>query len=409
MDPTPIAQLRDKANETARAANALLESKGSSPWTEQDQATYDNYIKEIKLVRAQIKAHEDLRALEADKFFEAAAQKGTKPGAHQVEGQLSPIEIVSLYFRKGSNLSPEELTAIQNTMSTTTGSEGGFTVPSEIATMLIEQLKAFGGMRGAAYTLPTTGGNPLNYPTTDGTAEEGEIVAENQEVGRQDISFGTVPLNPYKYTSKVVAIPWELISDTVIDVVGLVIRRLAERLGRVTNKHYTVGTGTGEPWGLVTRAGTGKVGATGQTQTIKYGDVVDLIRSVDVAYRNGARFMMHDLTLGVVDKLVDNNGRPIWVPGVSSGGLADAPPDTLHGRRIVINNDMPLMGANAKSIAFGDFGSYHIRDVTGSVIMRRFDDSPFAVRGQVGFCSWMRTGGNLLNPSAVKLYVNSAS
>jgi predicted phage gp36 major capsid-like protein len=41
--------------------------------------------------------------------------------------------------------------------------------------------------------------------------------------------------------------------------------------------------------------------------------------------------------------------------------------------------------------------------------MRRFDDSAFALKGQVGFCGWTRTGSNLIDTEAVKLFVNSAA
>jgi HK97 family phage major capsid protein len=70
---------------------------------------------------------------------------------------------------------------------------------------------------------------------------------------------------------------------------------------------------------------------------------------------------------------------------------------------------MPAMAAGAKAIAFGDFGKFIIRDVVGSTSMRRFDDSAFALKGQVGFCSWTRTGSNLIDTAAVKLFVNSAT
>jgi HK97 family phage major capsid protein len=86
----------------------------------------------------------------------------------------------------------EQAIAIRNAMSTTTTTEGGYTVPSEVAAMVIDALKAFGGMRDVAEILSTDGGNPLNWPTSDGTAEVGEIVAENGAATGGDITFGTV-------------------------------------------------------------------------------------------------------------------------------------------------------------------------------------------------------------------------
>ena len=176
------------------------------------------------------------------------------------------------------------------------------------------------------------------------------------------------------------------------------------RIARIQNRHNTVGTGTNQPFGVVTRAGVGKVGATGSATSITYDDTIDLKHAVNRAYRTRARYMMNDLSVATVSKLKDTTGRPIWTPAIT----ADSP-DLLNGHAVTINDDIAPMAANAKSMAFGDFSQYTIRDVQNSTTMRRFDDSVFALKGQVGFCGWTRSGGNLLEPAAVKVFQNSAT
>jgi HK97 family phage major capsid protein len=67
------------------------------------------------------------------------------------------------------------------------------------------------------------------------------------------------------------------------------------------------------------------------------------------------------------------------------------------------------MAASAKSIAFGDFSYYKIRDVM-DVQMFRFTDSTYTKLGQVGFLAWMRSAGNFIDVGgAVKLFVNAAT
>jgi HK97 family phage major capsid protein len=132
--------------------------------------------------------------------------------------------------------------------------------------------------------------------------------------------------------------------------------------------------------------------------------LVDLKHSVNRAYRKNARFMMNDLSVAVVSKIKDTTGRPIWNPSIINGA-----PDTLLGFPVAVNDDVAVMAANAKSIAFGDFSKYTIRDVAGTTVLRRFDDSAFALSNQVGFCGWTRSGGNLLDTAAVKVYINAAS
>lgn len=401
-----IQALRERKQFLAQSANALLAEKGDQTWNKDDQDKYDAYMDEMERVSAQIKAHERQQQLDAEAHFADAAVQAGK--GKQQGDEIDAIAAVALYMRHGNNVSAEQAIAIRNAMSTTTSSEGGYTVPSEIAAMVVDALKAYGGMRSVAQVISTDTGNALNYPTSDGTSEVGEIVAENGAATGADITFGTVAVNPYKYSSKKIALPWELIQDSAIDVVAFVTTRLATRLARITNTHYTTGDGSSKPYGLTARAATGKTGTTGQTTTVIYDDLVDLFYSVNSAYRaQGTSWMMADSSLKVVRKLKDGQSRPIFVPSWDAG-LTGATPDTLMGRPIVVNDDMPAMAANAKSIAFGAFGNFVIRDVNGMQI-RRFDDSAFALNGQVGFCGWMRTGSNLLDTAAIKVYVNSAT
>lgn len=398
-----LQALRERKQALAKDANHILAEKGDQAWTKEDQAKYDGIMDEMERISAQISAHQRLLDQEAENFF----NQGGKPGQKMAD-EIDAVMAVAMYLRHGNNVTAEQAVAIRNAMSTTTPAEGGYTVPSEVAAMVIDSLKAFGGMRDVAEIIPTASGNPLSYPTSDGTAEEGEIVAENAAATGGEITFGTVGLNPFKYSSKKIALPVELIQDSAIDVVRFVVERLSQRLGRITNKHYTVGTGSGQPAGLATRATSGKVGTTGQTATVTYDDLVDLEHSVNSAYRRGAAFMMADSSVKVIRKIKDSAGRPIFTPSYDAGGTAGAP-DLLLGRPLYVNDDVAAMAANARSILFGQLSQYKIRDVAGSMSIRRFDDSAFALNGQVGFCGWMRTGGNLLDTAAVKFYQNSAT
>lgn len=327
------------------------------------------------------------------------------------------------FLRNGlAGLPPEEVAQIRNTMSTTTGSQGGYTVPSLIAGQLIDSMKAYGAMRTLAETIRTADGRPLSYPTSDGTSETGEWIAQNTTSTNADPSFNTVTLNVFKAGSKDVAVPFELLQDATIDIEAMVRRRLAQRLGRLGNTAFTVGTGTTQPDGVVPKATSGKVGTTGQTLTIIYDDIVDLIHSVDPAYRaSRCAFMAPDALIKVIRKLKDTANLPIWQPNRDTQGVRDGPTqggytdqatavpfDTLLGYPIYVNNDMASPAANAKTLLFGDFSYYKIRDAMEMQLFR-FDDSAYTKLGQVGFLAWARMGGNLVDTAAVKYYAHSAT
>lgn len=403
-----IQALRERRNGLAIEARKLLDESKDKAWTPENQTKYDGLTGEIVDIDQRIDREQKLLDLAAEEHIQ---HRDRDPKAKRdTEDMLSDIKIFDCWMRRGEKgLSAEQATKLYNTMSTTTGSEGGYTVPSLIASELINSLKDFGGMRGVAQLLTTAQGNPLSYPTSDGTAEIGELLAENTAAAALDPSFGTVGLNVFKYSSKVIAVPIELLQDSSVDIEAFVRQRIIERIGRITNAHFTTGTGTAQPRGIVTGSSAGKVGTTGQTLTVIYDDLVDLLESVDEAYQLGGecKFMFAQTVRGLLRKLKDTAGRPIWTPGYEAGITAGAP-DLLLGKAVAINNNMPVPAANAKSIIYGDMKKYIIRDAM-AVSLMRFDDSAYASKGQVGFLAFVRSGGNLVDTAAVKHYQHSAT
>lgn len=284
----------------------------------------------------------------------------------------------------------------------TTGA-GGFTVPDELMRPLEVAMLTYGGMRRVATVIRTDSGGPLPIPMTNDTGNVGAIVAENATVSQQDVAFTQLTLNAFKYSSKMILVSVELMQDNAVNLASFLGEALGTRIGRITNTHFTVGTGTAQPVGIVTAATLGKQPATTQTATVLFDDFVDLEHSVDPAYRQGARFMMHDTTLRAIKKLKDSQGRPLFLPGLSSTN-----PDTILGYPFEINQDVAQMATTAKSILFGDLGKYLIRDVLGVTLLRL--DERFAEFHQTAFLAFARFDGNLLNAGTnpVKYFQNSA-
>lgn len=403
-----IQALRERMNALAKTIRDRVEGNNDK-WTPALQETHDADMAQLTDVKAQVDRLQAILDLRADEAGEAAAGEAVARRAPNAKQGERMRDLFGKWLRNGDKgMTAEDWTEIRATMSTTTTTEGGYTVQSDVSSMLIDALKAYGGMREAATMLPTAQGNQMSFPSSDGTSETGEQIAENTTATALDPSFGTVGLNVYKFSSKIVAVPFELLQDATVDMEGFLNRRLAQRLGRITNMRFTTGTGSSQPNGVVTAAGSGKVGTTGQTTTVIYDDLVDLIHSVDPEYRKsaGVRFMMHDLSMAKVEKLKDSQLRPIFLPGYD--GLGRKMPDTILGYPVTVNQDVAQMAANAKSILFGDFSQYYIRDCM-EMTMFRFADSAYIKLGQIGFLAWMRSGGNLLDAGAVKYYANSAT
>lgn len=352
-----------------------------------------------------------VRQLNAARRVHRGIDAGFSALSQKLEAQYrEEEEIFETILRLGVNgLTEAQHRTFRNTMSTTTGTQGGYTVPGTVSVSIADAMRQFSSMRRLSTVLVTGTGESRGYPTSDGRSEVGEQLDQNTQSNSQDVSFGSAAWNTYKYGSKVITVPIELIQDSSIDIGGFLERRIATRIGRITNTKFTVGTGTGEPLGIVPAATVGKTGAAGQTVTVTPDDLEDLMASVDAEYRESMQcaWMMNDSTLHAISKLKDTAGQPLKL--VKWGSKATGEPTTLLGFPVETNPDMPVMAAGAKSILFGDFSTYKVRDVA-EVRIIRMSDSAFTTKGQVGFIGFLRSGGTYADlGTAVRAYQNSAS
>lgn len=286
-----------------------------------------------------------------------------------------------------------------------TDSAGGYTVPQGFIARLVESMALTGPMLDPTVTdvLRTNDGIDLPMPTVDETAQEGELIAENAQVAEQDASFGQKTLEAYLYSSKVVRVSEVLLQDSGIDIEGYLAKALGDRLGRIGNRHLTVGTGSSQPNGIVTASGAGVTAAA--TAAITFDELIDLQHSIDPLYRRAGNtvFMFNDDTLKTMRKIKDGDGNYLWQgPDARTGA-----PATLLGDTYEVNNHMADIGAGNVPVIYGDFSKYIVRLVNQFPLKRLVER--YADYGQVGFLAFARWDGELTDASAVKKLTNAAS
>jgi HK97 family phage major capsid protein len=299
-------------------------------------------------------------------------------------------EAFDAFIRRGQGAPPEA-----RALGEGTGSAGGYLVPQGFRQKLTETLKYFSGVRSVAENVRSDTGNALPWPTNDDTANVGALLAENTQGSEQDLVLAQKQLGAYKYYSKIVRVSIELLEDSAFDLEAYLARKLGERIGRIQNTHFTTGTGTAQPQGIVTGATSGVTAAAVGTVTVD--ELVSLAHSVDPAYRSDrSRWMMADSTLAAIRKLKDSQGHYLLEPDVRAGI-----PNTLLGYPVVINNDMAAMATGVKSILFGDFtAGYVVRDVLDVRVIRMAER--YADYFQVGFVAFMRSDGLVQDSAAYR-------
>lgn len=281
-----------------------------------------------------------------------------------------------------------------------TGSLGGFTVPTVLVERIEKALLYFNPLREFAQVLRTESGEAMQLPTNDDTGTKGELLAENGSVTVADTAFGQITLNAYTMSSKALKVSWQLLEDNAVDLEAYIGDLLGERLGRIMADYAATGTGSSQPQGIAaSTAGKTTASATAITSS----EILDLIHSVDIAYRQdpSCALVMHDSVWLYVRKLVDSNGQPLFQESYRIPGEI-----RVHGFPVVISNSLnSAITTGLKTMVFGAMNKFLIRDVANIRIQRL--DELYAANGAVGFQAWARTDSKILTSGAIKHLVQA--
>lgn len=355
-----LAQLLMEQRKNIEAQmRALLDSaeKEERSLSAEETEQFEKMSSDMDSLRKQadslVQAEERTRA--AGDALEKAGVKG-----NEERGAERDVETQLRSFLKGETRSFEGFGTEAETRALSTGTlgAGGATVPTTFYGQLMEHaIEVATMLAGGATTWTTTSGENIDVPVTV-THPQGAQVSEGGVIPQSDPVFGKRTLGSYKY-GDLIEVPKELLEDTGVDLQGYLARAAGWAIGNALGEKLIIGTGTSEPAGIV---GSSTLGKTAGSLTPTFDDVIDLFYSVIGPYRNrpSASWVMEDTTAGYLRKLKDGNQNYIWQASVIAGT-----PDTIEGKPVRTDPYMPVMGANAKPLLFGDLASYVVRLVNG--------------------------------------------
>lgn len=383
-----INELREARNKAWQGAKAFVESKRDKDGllSAEDAAAYADMEKKIKDYSAEIERMEQMEAMENElskpvntpivaKPMTADGKEKPKTGRASDEYREGMLKALRSNFKQVSNILQEGVDA-----------DGGYLVPEEYDSRLIDVLTEENIMRSLGHTITTSGEHKINIAATKPAAA---WIEEGGALTFGDATFSQILLDAHKL-HVAIKVTEELLYDNAFGLENYIITQFGKALANAEEDAFLNGDGSGKPTGLFAATGGGTVAGTLST-AIKSDDMLDLVYALKRPYRKNASFIMNDKTLAQLRKLKDNNGAYIWQPSYQAGE-----PDKVLGYAVHTSAYAP-----ENAIAFGDYSYYNIGD-RGTRSFKQLNEL-FAGNGMIGYVAKERVDGKLILPEAVQI------
>ena len=390
-----ILELREKRNKAWEAAKAFVETKRDKDGllSEEDAATYAEMEQKVQNYSAEIARMEEMEAMEAElnkpvntpitgKPMNGGKEPQKKTGRASDEYKDAMLHAIRNNFRN-----------IRNVLSEGIDTDGGYLVPEEYDSRLIEGLEEENIFRRLGTTITTSGERKINIA---GSKPAAAWIDEGEALNFGDAKFDQINLDAHKL-HVAVKVTEELLYDNAFGLENYLIRAFSRALANAEEDAFLNGDGTGKPLGIFAEQGGGEIGVTAASATeITADEIINLVYALKRPYRKKAKFIMNDATIAALRKLKDENGQYLWQPSLQAGE-----PDRLFGYEVMTSAYVPVIEAGKPVIAFGDFSYYNIGDRG----VRSFAELKelFAGNGMVGFVAKERVDGKLVLAEAVQI------
>ncbi len=389
-----IIALRARRNKAWEAAKAFAETHQTERGTlnAEDAATYERMEQEIADLGREIQRRERQEALDAELAKPVNKPITSKPMTGEQEepktGRASAAYRTAILNALRSNFRQ-----ISNVLSEGVDANGGYLVPEEYDSRLIDVLDEENIMRKLGTHITTSGEHKINIAATKPAAA---WIEEGGTLTFGDATFDQIIMDAHKL-HVAVKVTEELLYDNAFNLEDYILKQFGKALANAEEDAFLNGDGVGKPLGLLAATGGAEVGVTAKSATaITADEIIDLIHSLKRPYRKNAKFITNDQTLAAIRKLKDQTGQYLWQPSMQGGE-----PDRIMGYEVITSPYFPVITAGKAALAFGDFSYYNIGD-RGTRSIAELKEL-FAGNGMVGFVAKERVDGKLVLPEAVKL------
>jgi HK97 family phage major capsid protein len=363
----------------------------------------DGFLNEFKMFQGDVKMtmqQQDERMTMLDRKTVTYARPALSMTA---EAEVPHKKAFNAYLRSGADDGLRGLVIEEKGL--TVASDGGFLAAPQVAETVQNVLRSGASLRKLAnvVTIEAASYEVLIDKGDMGSGWATEAsVAETTSTSVERISIPLHELSAMPKASQ------RLLDDAAFDVEAWLAERIAEKFARSEGAAFVTGNGVSKPKGILSYPTAPNATATdsqiGVVETGELGDflgdapadaLIDLIYALGSEYRANACFLMNSKTAARVRKMKDAEGRFLWTDALAAGQVSQ-----LLGYAVMISEDMPDIGMESLSIAFGDFrAAYTIVERPDLRVLR----DPFSAKPHVLFYATKRVGGGITDFRALKL------
>ncbi len=297
-------------------------------------------------------------------------------------------------------------------MSAGSNADGGYLVPAELEHEIGQRLAAISPIRAISSVREISGSVYKKPFMTAGPATGwvGETDARTQTTSPTLDALSFPAMELYAMPAATAT----LLDDSAVNIDEWIASEVELTFAVQEGAAFVNGDGSNKPkgflnytavangswtWGNLGYVASGSAGAFPGSNPSDV--LVDTIYALKAGYRQNGTFVMNRKTQATIRKFKDSGGAYLWQPPAQAGGRA-----SLMTFPLIEAEDMPDIGANSLSIAFGDFRrGYLIVDRVGVRVLR----DPYSAKPYVLFYTTKRVGGGVQDFDAIKLVKFAAS
>ena len=326
-------KLLDDMQKIVEAANTETRA-----FTNDELASYENMKAEIENLDKTISAAEEFRSIE---------RKGavTEPGAVEKSDTELKEKAFENYLR--GRISKETRDADANL----TFGDNGAVVPTSIVNKIIDKVVEISPLYSLATRYNVKGNLTIPYYDSETSDITVAYADEFTELTSTSGSFKSITLTGF-LAGVLTKISKKLLNNSNFDLLGFVIRKMAENIAVWIEKELICGTvdkieGLSKLTAAVTTSANNKITSD---------ELIDLQDAIPDTYQGDAVWIMSKKTRNSIRKLKDGQGNYLLERDFSGKWRY-----VLLGRPVMISKNMPEIAEGAKAIIYGDMSGLAVK------------------------------------------------